>query len=153
MWRARGGWVIDTPGLREIQMLDHGEGFDQAFADIHSLSERCKFGDCAHNTEPGCAIKAALQSGALDPARWQSFLKLQRNCLSVAQNRSGRGGRGAQEVEAHSSRKSPTRSGERKTLELCSRPTAISDVCARGGALVALFLVSQRRRSHGTHDK
>jgi ribosome biogenesis GTPase / thiamine phosphate phosphatase len=73
-----GGLVIDTPGLRELQLWDVGEGLDEAFEDVTALFADCRFSDCAHDTEPGCAVQAALEDGRLDPARWESYLKLQR---------------------------------------------------------------------------
>jgi ribosome biogenesis GTPase len=73
-----GGLVIDTPGLRELQLWDVGEGLDEAFEDVTALFADCRFSDCAHDTEPGCAVRAALEDGRLDPARWESYLKLQR---------------------------------------------------------------------------
>jgi ribosome biogenesis GTPase len=73
-----GGLVIDTPGLRELQLWDVGEGVEEAFEDVTELFADCKFSDCAHDREPGCAVQAALADGRLDPERWQSYLKLQR---------------------------------------------------------------------------
>lgn len=71
--------VIDTPGMRELQLWDVAESvLDETFGDIAQLAGRCRFRDCSHRSEPGCAILAALDDGALDPARWQSFQKLQR---------------------------------------------------------------------------
>ncbi len=71
-----GAAVIDTPGMREIGMWDAGEGLSSAFADIEALSRRCRFTDCSHRSEPGCAVRAALENGDLDRGRWESFLKL-----------------------------------------------------------------------------
>ena len=75
-----GALVIDTPGLREIQLWngDEGEALDQAFGDIASLATACRFKDCRHQTEPGCAVKAAVADGALEPDRLASHAKLQR---------------------------------------------------------------------------
>ena len=71
--------VIDTPGLRELQLWDTPEGaLDATFAEVAALAERCRFRDCSHGGEPGCAIQAALEDGTLAPARWQSYRKLQR---------------------------------------------------------------------------
>jgi ribosome biogenesis GTPase len=78
MWRAGSGWVIDTPGLRELQMLGHEEGLDAAFQDIADIASLCKFGNCRHREEPGCAILRALDEGSLERERWESFLKLER---------------------------------------------------------------------------
>jgi len=70
--------VIDTPGMREIQPWDAAAGVDAAFADLAALAGRCRFGDCSHTVEPGCAVQAALADGSLDPGRWQSYLRLGR---------------------------------------------------------------------------
>jgi ribosome biogenesis GTPase len=78
-----GGLVIDTPGLRELQLWDDG-GLDEAFADVAELAAACRFGDCSHNTEPGCAVKEALSSGELSRERHASWLKLQRELRSIA---------------------------------------------------------------------
>jgi ribosome biogenesis GTPase len=73
-----GGLVLDTPGLRELQLWDAGSGLGQAFADIAELATQCRFRDCGHQAEPGCAVQAALASGELDAARWESLRKLER---------------------------------------------------------------------------
>ncbi len=73
-----GGLVIDTPGMRELQLWGVDDGLDDAFTDIAELSARCRFSDCAHRTEPGCAVLAALGSGELASGRWEGYLKLQR---------------------------------------------------------------------------
>jgi ribosome biogenesis GTPase / thiamine phosphate phosphatase len=73
-----GGVLIDTPGLRELQLWETDGGLDKAFADIAELVTECKFSDCAHDTEPGCAVRAALADGTLPADRWESYLKLQR---------------------------------------------------------------------------
>jgi ribosome biogenesis GTPase len=73
-----GGLVLDTPGMRELGLWDSDAGLSATFADIEALAGRCRFHDCAHESEPGCAIHAALQDGELDPDRWRSFQKLQR---------------------------------------------------------------------------
>ena len=71
-----GAFVIDTPGMRELGMWDSGGGIDTAFADIEALARACRYSDCTHNGEPGCAIRKALEEGTLDRARWNSYLKL-----------------------------------------------------------------------------
>jgi ribosome biogenesis GTPase / thiamine phosphate phosphatase len=73
-----GGVLIDTPGLRELQLWETDDGLDKAFADIAELVTECRFSDCAHETEPGCAVRAALADGTLPADRWESYLKLQR---------------------------------------------------------------------------
>jgi ribosome biogenesis GTPase len=73
-----GGVIIDTPGLRELQLWETDDGLDQAFVDVAELIAQCRFSDCQHRTEPGCAIKAALDDGSLPADRWESYQKLQR---------------------------------------------------------------------------
>jgi ribosome biogenesis GTPase len=74
----RGGMLLDTPGMRELGLWEADTGLSATFADIEALTARCRFHDCAHETEPGCAIRAALEGGVLDPGRWRGFQKLQR---------------------------------------------------------------------------
>ncbi|WP_051856873.1 ribosome small subunit-dependent GTPase A [Streptomyces sp. NRRL S-1868] len=82
---ARGGGVlIDTPGLRGVGLWDAGEGLGQAFAEIEALAARCRFGDCAHGTEPGCAVLAAVEDGTLGERRLASYRKLQRENVRLA---------------------------------------------------------------------
>jgi ribosome biogenesis GTPase / thiamine phosphate phosphatase len=73
-----GALLIDTPGLRELQLWDAKEGLAQAFADINLLAAQCRFSDCRHETEPGCAVQEAVQAGALDSARLENHRKLLR---------------------------------------------------------------------------
>lgn len=79
-----GGMIIDTPGLREAQLWDGEDALGNLFEDIEDLALRCRFSDCAHDTEPGCAIKSALAAGSLDAGRLQSYRKLQRELRAVA---------------------------------------------------------------------
>jgi ribosome biogenesis GTPase len=78
-----GGIVIDTPGMRELQLWESDEGMETAFADIAELASQCRFSDCSHKREPGCAIKQALADGTLDRARWDSYTKLQRELFAL----------------------------------------------------------------------
>jgi ribosome biogenesis GTPase len=73
-----GGCVIDTPGMRELQLWDSEEGLERAFEDVDALIAECRFSDCGHDTEPGCAVRAALADGRLDAERFESYRKLQR---------------------------------------------------------------------------
>jgi ribosome biogenesis GTPase len=73
-----GGVLIDTPGLRSLGLPADSGGIAQTFSDIAQLAELCRFGDCRHDTEPGCAVVEALGSGSLDSERYESFQKLQR---------------------------------------------------------------------------
>ena len=71
-----GAMVIDTPGMRELGMWDAASGVGQTFGDIEELAARCRFRNCSHSGEPGCAVRAAIRSGELDSGRWQSYQKL-----------------------------------------------------------------------------
>ena len=73
-----GGLLLDTPGMRELGLWDSEEGLAATFEDIEALAGACKFGDCSHSNEPGCAVRAALEAGELDEARWRSYQKLRR---------------------------------------------------------------------------
>lgn len=77
-----GVMVIDTPGMRELGMWDVSEGLGSAFADVEQFLGKCRFRDCRHDREPGCAIRAAIASGALDPARWESYRALESEAVS-----------------------------------------------------------------------
>lgn len=68
--------IVDTPGMRELGMCDAEEGIDDTFAYIVELESRCKFKDCRHNTEPGCAIKAAIEAGSLTVQRYELYRRL-----------------------------------------------------------------------------
>lgn len=69
--------IIDTPGMRELGMWIVEEGMEQSFFEVNDLIMKCKFSDCTHTKEPGCAIRAAMKNGILTEARWLSYLKLQ----------------------------------------------------------------------------
>ena len=73
-----GALLMDTPGMREFQLWDAEEGVSQTFTDIDELAERCRFGDCHHEGEPGCAVSAAVDEGTLDQARLENWQKLLR---------------------------------------------------------------------------
>ena len=73
-----GALLMDTPGLRELALWGEEDAVDASFADIAELGGGCRFGDCSHRGEPGCAVQQALAEGALDPARYESYLDLQR---------------------------------------------------------------------------
>lgn len=84
-----GALLIDTPGLREVGLWASEDGLERAYADVVELQTQCKFRDCAHRTEPGCAVAAAIDAGTLDPARFASWLKLQREVARVQDRRAG----------------------------------------------------------------
>jgi ribosome small subunit-dependent GTPase A len=72
-----GGLLVDTPGMRELGLYDDAEGVDTAYADVALLAAECRFRDCGHRSEPGCAVAAAIDDGRLDPARYTAWRKLQ----------------------------------------------------------------------------
>ena len=72
----RGGILIDTPGMREVQLIGDGTALQQGFPDVHEIASQCHFVNCSHNGEPGCAIEAALREGSLSAYRFESYLTL-----------------------------------------------------------------------------
>jgi len=85
-----GGLVIDTPGMRELQLWDAPEGVRQTFDDIETLAPGCHFGNCRHRDEPKCAVKQAVAEGTLDAARLESYVKLQDELSFLAQQQDQR---------------------------------------------------------------
>ena len=79
-----GTWLIDTPGMRELKLGAAEAGIKQTFIDIEQLAERCRFRDCHHLNEPGCAVRAAIQDGGLEERRLQNYLKLTREAQRAA---------------------------------------------------------------------
>lgn len=73
-----GALIIDTPGMRQLGLWSTGEGMDTSFEDIVTLAKQCRFSDCRHESEPGCAVRAAIEAGELAEGRWMSFKKLMR---------------------------------------------------------------------------
>jgi len=71
-----GGWLIDTPGVRAVSLWTSGHGIERAFADVFALMDRCRFRDCKHVAEPGCAVRDAVTAGSLDEARLESMRRL-----------------------------------------------------------------------------
>lgn len=86
-----GGVLIDTPGMRELQLVDCADGVAETFSDVESLAMQCRFSDCQHQNEPGCRIRLALETGELDPRRVNNYTKLlreqQRNSATLAEQR------------------------------------------------------------------
>ena len=86
-----GGWLLDTPGMRELQLADAHAGTEEVFDDVTALAQDCRFSNCSHDSEPGCAIKAALAAGTLDPDRLARWRKLTAedafNTASLAERR------------------------------------------------------------------
>ena len=73
-----GTLIVDTPGMRELGLWDVGESLEAVFDDVAALAASCRFADCGHDTEPGCAVIAAARAGTLDRERLESWRKLQR---------------------------------------------------------------------------
>lgn len=80
----QGGIIIDTPGMRELQLLGNEEGMAETFEDIYAYAQSCRFSDCRHEKEPGCAVQKAIAEGKLSPKRWESFKKLEKEVQYIA---------------------------------------------------------------------
>ena len=89
-----GGLLIDNPGMRELHLWLADVGLEEAFPDIGELEAQCRFADCRHDTEPGCAIRAALEDGRLDPERWRSYRALRDELAELEQRLDRRSRRG-----------------------------------------------------------
>ncbi|MGY3439518.1 MULTISPECIES: ribosome small subunit-dependent GTPase A [unclassified Marinovum] len=106
-----GGWLIDTPGMRELQLTDAAEGIGVVFNDLEDLAAQCRFTNCGHASEPGCAVKAALNAGQIDAdrvARWQKLViedRVNSESLAEAHVRQRRFGKIIKEAKAESRRK------------------------------------------------
>lgn len=90
-----GGLLLDTPGIREVGLIDAEAGVSAVFEDIERLPQDCRFTDCTHTNEPGCAVQAALKSGALDPDRWAHFQQLTLE-LAEAEDKQARSAKAAE---------------------------------------------------------
>lgn len=80
-----GAWLIDVPGMRELKIGAAQAGLAEAFGDVETLARSCRFRDCGHGDDVGCALRAAVEAGGLDPRRLENFLKLQREAARAAQ--------------------------------------------------------------------
>ena len=76
---VNGGWLIDTPGMRALRIKEADEGVEEVFSDLMEIAQGCRFSDCAHSGEPGCAVAAAVKDGTLEQARVERWQKLQRD--------------------------------------------------------------------------
>jgi ribosome biogenesis GTPase len=85
-----GGVLVDTPGLRAVSLWDADEGLSRAFSDIEELATRCRFRNCSHTLEPGCAIRAAMLTGELDAARFENYLRLDSELDAAQEKREAR---------------------------------------------------------------
>jgi ribosome biogenesis GTPase len=105
-----GGLVLDTPGMRELQLWSADEGIGASFADVEEIAAQCRFHDCAHDSEPGCAVRAAIADGTLAAERFESYEKLQRELAMLARRQDKRA-----QAEARKERARFARS-QRKTV-------------------------------------
>ncbi len=85
-----GGTVIDTPGIRELQLWTASDGLGATFEDVEAIAARCRFPDCSHEVEPDCAIRAALEAGTLEADRWDSYVRLQRELARLERRQDAR---------------------------------------------------------------
>lgn len=104
---ANGGLLIDTPGMRELQLWDAADGLDDVFADIRQLAQGCRFSDCSHDREPDCAVRTALEAGTLDRTRFESQRKLEGEMVTLERKRS----EGAARAEARTRARAMHRRG------------------------------------------
>ncbi|MCL2813656.1 MAG: ribosome small subunit-dependent GTPase A [Oscillospiraceae bacterium] len=88
-----GVMVIDTPGMRELAMIDISENLAGSFADVEQFLGKCKFNDCGHQSEPGCAVKAAIENGRLSPKRWESYQNLDNEAKHGVQRQNSKKGK------------------------------------------------------------
>jgi ribosome biogenesis GTPase / thiamine phosphate phosphatase len=90
LWRLpAGGWLVDTPGVRAVTLWLSGDGIERAFADVFDLMDDCRFRDCKHDLEPGCAVQAAMAAGQLDPVRFRSLERLVEEEAAVEREQRG----------------------------------------------------------------
>lgn len=85
-----GGLILDTPGMRTLSIWDSDAGMEIMFGDIEELISQCRFHDCKHQTEPGCAVREALETGKIDKQRWESWLKLQKEIAHMEAKKDGK---------------------------------------------------------------
>lgn len=102
--------VLDTPGIRELQLWESETGIEETFSDIHALAGECRFRDCSHNREPGCAVRAAMEAGTLDGKRYESWRKLDREMAHITSK------------NAHASREAERRFGRMVTAMQRANP-------------------------------
>ena len=87
---SNGGWVLDTPGMRELRLNDDTEGVSELFSDIEALMLKCRFNNCHHQGDRGCAVTEAVSTGELDERRWRNYQKLQREAELASKTRAER---------------------------------------------------------------
>lgn len=98
-----GGVVIDTPGMRELHIMDISEGVENSFKDIEELALNCKFKNCTHNAEPGCAVKKAIQDGIISEDRYKNYIKLKKEAEFMAKKEKTKNMRDSKKVKVKKS--------------------------------------------------
>lgn len=111
-----GAMLIDSPGLRELQLWGDAQSVQDTFQDITELAASCRFSDCSHNSEPGCAVNQALKDGDLDPDRYDSYIKLQREISYLKRKEDPKEQRNLKErwKKAHKAQKEIYKSGKHR---------------------------------------
>ncbi|MCP3976368.1 MAG: ribosome small subunit-dependent GTPase A [bacterium] len=107
-----GAVLIDTPGLRSVGLAESSEGISQVFRDVEKLLDQCRFRDCAHESEPGCAVQGAIEEGSLDARRYDSYLKLEAEQERTRRRKEAIATRAEKKEVARSRQKSARRSRE-----------------------------------------
>jgi len=109
-----GAMFIDTPGMRELGLFDAEEGISAVFSDVEELFSHCKFSDCSHETEPGCAVKAALKDGTLPQEQWGRYTTQKRETRYVDNKAAFMRERAQQHKDWHKASKSLKKRGKNK---------------------------------------
>lgn len=123
-----GAVLMDTPGVRGFELFDAEGGMGEMFGDLKELMEECRFSDCAHDREPGCAVQAALDDGSLDNRRWANYLKLQRELAALNRRHDAAARRAYQRewhqkvVTAGKSQRAAERYGYEQSVERDGKP-------------------------------
>lgn len=135
-----GVMVIDTPGMRELGMWDADEGIDRAFPDVERHLGRCKFNNCTHRSEPGCAIREAIRNGELPPERWEAYLRLGME-TKLAESTPRERQRIQKEIAKYQRQRG-------REIDYRSAPCTESFTCKVCGALVTPEHAGSRHRNH-----
>ncbi len=114
---ANGALVMDTPGMRELQLWDASEGWQHAFADIETLAEQCRYRDCRHEADPGCAVIEAMNTGELDPKRFANYKKTARELAHLARKEQANSGKTSQRTNRPKTSKSSLRPNKKSYLQ------------------------------------
>ncbi len=111
-----GGIIIDTPGMREIQIWTDAEGLKRTFADVEEFAAQCRFSDCGHAGEPGCAVREAIEKGELEAARVESYLKLKKEIRELEERQAGKA-RLAERAQWRKLTRGPGKRGKNRRLD------------------------------------